>query len=130
MAELISGDVPSVLTGATETQRPPDTLESKPPFAMAGNQDALQLKGITQVKSKPPFAMAGNQDALQLSGITPVFAVGMQERGGGGERSAGVSHAAGPLLTHTHYDGLMGVTTPPRGKQRDDYEGRRLRRAE
>ena len=71
--------VASILTGATKTQRPPDTLKSKPPFAIAGNQDALQLSGITPVKSKPPFAMPGNQDALQLSGINPVFAVGMQE---------------------------------------------------
>ncbi len=68
----------------------------------------------------PPFAMAGNQDALQLSGITPVFAVGMHERGGGGKLSAGVSHAAAQLLTHTHYDDLTGVTTTPRGKQRDE----------
>ena len=60
--ELKSGDVASVLPGATETQRPPDTL-----------------------KSKPPFAMAGNQDALQLRGTTPVYAVGMQEEGGEGE---------------------------------------------
>ncbi len=58
--ELKSGDVASVLTGATDTQSPPDPL-----------------------KTTPPFAMAGNQDALQLSGTTPVFAVGMQEGGGG-----------------------------------------------
>ena len=60
-AELISGDVPSVLTGATETQRPPDTLKNTPSFAMAGNKDALQLSGITPVNSEPPFAMAGNR---------------------------------------------------------------------
>ncbi len=67
--------------------------------------------------------MAGNQDALQLSGATSVYVVS-KEGGGGGDRSADVSHAAGPLLTHnTHYEGLMGVTTPQRGKQRDDYEG-------
>ena len=189
MAELISGDVASVLTGTTDTQRPPDTLKSKSPFAMAGNQDALQLtdslrskppsamagnqdalqwSGITPVKSTPPFAMAGNkyalqlsgitpvnseppfamagnkdalqltdslktthlfamagkQDALQVSGPTPVSAVDVQENGGGGDRSAKVSHAAGPLLTHNaHSAGLMGVSTPQRGKQRDDYEG-------
>ena len=91
--ELKSGDVASVLTGATETQRSPDTL-----------------------KSKPPFAMAGNQDALQLSGITPVFEVVMHERGGWGELSAGVSHAAGQLLTQTHNDDLTGVTTTPEGQ--------------
>ncbi len=60
--ELRSGDVASVLTGATETQSQPDPL-----------------------KSKPPFAMAGNQDALQLRGTTPVFAVGMQVGGEDGE---------------------------------------------
>ena len=46
----------------------------------------------------------------------------MQE-GGGEDLSAGVSHAAEQLLTHTHYDGLMGVTTTPQGKQRDEYKG-------
>ena len=66
--------------------------------------------------------MAGNQDALKLSGTTSVFAIGMQEEGGGGERSAGVSHAAAQLLTHTHYDDLTGVTTTPRGKRRDKGE--------
>ena len=120
-----------------------DSLKSTPPFAVAGNQDALQWRGITPVNSEPPFAMAGNQDALQLtdslkstpplamagnqdalqlSGATSMYVVS-NERGGGGDRFAAVSHAAGPLLTHAHSDGLMGVTTPQRGKQRDDYEG-------
>ena len=99
VAALTSGEVVSVLTGAT-AQGPPDSL-----------------------KNTPPFVMAGNQDAFQMSGCTHLSAVDLQD-GGGGDRSAGVSHAAGPLLTHNaHSKGLMGVTTPQRGKQRDDYEG-------
>ena len=47
----------------------------------------------------------------------------LAKKGGRGDRSADVSHAAGPLRTRTEYDGLMGVTTSPQGKQRDEYEG-------
>ncbi len=62
MAELISGDVPAVLTGATETQRPPDTLKSTPPLAMAGNQDALQLSGATSMYVVSKEGGAGETD--------------------------------------------------------------------
>ncbi len=98
VAALTSGEVVSVLTGAT-AQGPPDSL-----------------------KNAPQFVMAGNQDAFQMSGCTRLSAVDLQDWGGG-DQSAAVSHAAGPLITHAHSEGLMGVTTPQRGKQRDDYEG-------
>ena len=110
MAELIPDNVLSVLTGATEPQRQPETMKTMPPFAMAG-KDALQLSGITPVNSEPPFtmagnqdalkltdslkrtppfAMAGNQDALQLSGTTSVYVIG--EEGGAGETDPRTFH--------------------------------------
>ena len=69
--------------------------------------------------------MAGNQDALQLSGTTSVYVIGEEEGGGGSHRSSDVSHAAGPLRTRTAKEGLMGITTPTQGNQRDNNEGQR-----
>ncbi len=78
MAELIPGDVLSVLTGATEPQRQPETMKKTPTtsvlaagraeliLAMAG-KDALQLSGINPVHSEPQVLMAGNRDAFKLT---------------------------------------------------------------
>ena len=50
VAALTSGEVVSVLTGAT-AQGPPDSLNNTPPFVMAGNQDAFQMSGCTHLSA-------------------------------------------------------------------------------
>ena len=56
MAELIPGNVLSVLTGATEPQRPSETMKKTP-----------TTKVLTAGRAELILAMAG-QDALPLSG--------------------------------------------------------------
>ena len=50
VAALTSGEVVSVLPGAT-AQGPPDSLKHTPPFVMAGNQDAFQMSGCTHLSA-------------------------------------------------------------------------------
>ncbi len=60
MAELIPGNVLSVLTGATEPQRPSETMKKTPTTTV-----------LAAGKAELILAMAG-QDAFQLSGVIPV----------------------------------------------------------
>ena len=94
MAELIPEDVLSVLTGATELQRQPETMKKTPTtkvltasgaeliLAVAG-QDALQSSGVSPVHSEPQVPMAGNQDAFELTGslkrTPPIAMAGNQD---------------------------------------------------
>ncbi len=56
---------------------------------MAGNQDAFEL--TDSPKRTPQVAMAGNKDALQLRGTTSVYVIG-EEEGGSGETDPRTFH--------------------------------------
>ena len=109
------------------------TTESLPNSQEPGQTCETKKKNPTETpKTATPFSTAGIQDELEFGDVASFLGgkIAVESKGDylsqGLEISAGVSHAEGhggnSHLDENKQDELMGVTTPPRGKRREQCE--------
>ncbi len=109
------------------------TTESLSNSQEPGQTCETKKKNLTEkTKTATPFSTAGIQDELEFGDVASLLGgkIAWESTGGdlphGKEISAGFSHAEGQLRTrHTtdsSEDDLTVVTTPPRGKRREQCE--------